>query len=149
MLQYYNNISLYGNENWKLVDKFKSHYKGYLRTTQEMNQAYNEHTYLLHDTSLLHFRVFDAMSAGLITLKADDSGYGSKDEFHLLDFKEEMDIFTYSLNDFKQTAEKVKSVSVKYIEDVQYSIRDKIIASNTWKSMAQKILDDVDMIEKV
>lgn len=142
-------IDIYGNDNWKLRDEFSSYYVKNLQSQTEMNNAFNKYTFLLHDTSYPHFRVFDAMAAGLIVTRSDCSKYGMADEWEELNFKEGSDVFTYQLDNIEEEINKLKNLSIDHIKDIQHSIRDKIINSHTWKHRALKVLNDIKKIKEL
>lgn len=148
-LKFFPNINLYGNKNWLLRDEFKSRYKGYLSTREKMNDAFNQHRFLLQDNSIPHFRVFDAMAAGLIVLKPSSKDFGFADEYADFDFREGTEIFTYDLKNIQEVIERIMNLSVEDIMNTQYKIREKIKQSHTWKHRAQQVLIDVSKLKKL
>lgn len=146
-LKSFPNMSLYGNDNWLLRDEFKSKYKGYLSTREEMNNVFNQHTFLLQDNSIPHFRVFDAMAAGLIVLKPSNTEFGFDNEYLKFDFKEDEEIYTYNLNNIQETINKIKKLPKEKIANLRFQIREKIKLAHTWKHRAVKIITDVSKLK--
>ncbi|TDA62661.1 glycosyltransferase family 1 protein [Sulfuricurvum sp. IAE1] len=134
-------LHLYGNDSWALRERFRPHYRGMLETPEEINRAFNQSAFLLHDGNMPHFRVFDAMAAGLPVLKPDTSGYGIEDEWDFLDFEEGSEILTYSLDSEELTS--IKHLDARRIGDMHARIREKIVKAHTWAHRAEKILGDI------
>ena len=139
-------FTLYGNTNWLLRLKFKHYYGGYLSSQEEMNEAYNKHDFLMHDSSIPHFRVFDAMSAGIIVIRTfyKPEDYNAWKHILLIDNKE---IFTYKFDNFDEISATLTHLTEQQIMELRYSIRNKILQNHTWKHRAEKVLFDVAKIK--
>lgn len=137
------NIDIYGGNNWELRKEFQQHYRGVLTTPEEINAAFNKNHCLLHDGNMPHFRVFDAMAAGLSILKPDVTGYGVEDEWKFLDFEEDSDVLTYSLE--SEELSYLNSFNSDTMREARMHIREKIVAFHTWTKRAEKILKDIEV----
>lgn len=64
VLSDFEDLQLYGPENWRLWPRYRHHYQRFLATSQEMREVYQSSTINLHEGVGLHFRVLDCIASG-------------------------------------------------------------------------------------
>lgn len=136
-----NKIAIYGPENWLLYNKYKNYYKNFLENPKDINKAMQDSSIIIHTHYQPHFRVFDAMSCGIVTSIMNTPKI-YQNEFELLGFKSgedyvEIDIKSDNLNP------KIFS-NKKLLSDISHNARKKTLENHLWVHRAEQVLKDVE-----
>ena len=148
LVKHFDEVQIYGSENWLQREIFAHFYKGFLHTPQAMSKVLNQACFLLHDGAMPHFRTFDGMAAGCMVLKPDVSDYGIFDEWKNLGFTEGLEVYTYRLSEesISEMCAYIKKLSLSQLKDISVSNKEKMIACHSWAHRALKIIKDVQSL---
>ena len=133
-------LSIYGSIGWTLHDKYKDFYKGYIDNFNDINIALSKSNIVLHDSTYLHFRTFDAMVAGVVVAAAKSpqnipcpwtkQGFKDKEDYLNIDIYD-LDIDKSLFND------------IDLLQEIAKNARKKVLESHLWVHRAMKIIEDV------
>ncbi len=136
---------IYGTQNWQNYIDFKDYHKGYLNSTEEINQELSKSNILLHDGNYPHFRTFDAMAAKCCVV-ACETPRTHGNTWEILGFKENIDFIKVDIfsNDINFEIFKNK----KLIKDIKENAYKKVLENHLWVHRAQTILNDLKELKK-
>ena len=115
-------------------------YKKELLTAEEMNLIFNKSKIVLHEGVGIHFRVFDAMMAGIpiiIRKSKQDSEFGGIGTF----FKNNIDYISVDINNDEY---KTFNFHSKELEKISFMARKKVLSNHTWFHRLYKVVKDID-----
>lgn len=135
---------IFGSENWKNYKYFSELYVGYLENPKEINKELSKSKILLHDGDCPHFRTFDAM-ASKCCVAASETHSNNIDSWLTLGFKENEDFI--KINFFSGEIDFNMLKNQNLLKDIRENAYKKIINSHLWLHRAEKIINDLKILQ--
>lgn len=141
-------LIIYGTQNWQQYPLFQDKYIRFVEKPTELNQVIQEAHILLHDGNYPHFRTFDAMAAGTVVAAAAPSVRSDTpmDDWETLGFEKNIDYIEVDFYASDTTLGRLLS-DKKFLADVAYNGREKILSGHTWAHRASRVINDLKEIK--